>query len=389
VRAQGLWAPHLDHELGGQGFGQARLCFINELLGRSAFGPRIFGAQAPDSGNGEILARFGSEAQKTRFLKPLLDGDIISCYSMTEPRGGSDPNEFATRDGDGWVLNGQKWFASNARYAAFLITMAISDPDAERGKRHTMFLIPTDTPGVEIVRNIGIWGETEEDSSHAWVRYNNVRLGPEAVLGEPGEGHKVAQSRLGGGRIHHAMRTVGACQAALDMAAERVLSRQTRGKRLADLGVVQDDLAKCWIALQQFRLFVLHTAWLYDQKRDKEAWIATAGVKATMADTAKEIVWTCAHLHGSLGASNQMRFGQMISSAFRMGLVDGPTEIHRMVVAKSLLKDYKPVEGLFPTEHVPSKVDRARRKYPDLAGTLKLMHFADGPTQLPLAEATE
>jgi acyl-CoA dehydrogenase len=385
VRQKGLWAPHLDPELGGQGFGQVALCFINEELGRSAFAPRIFGAQAPDSGNSEILARFGTDEQKRRFLKPLLDGDIISCYSMTEPTGGSDPNEFktmASRDRDGWRLEGQKWFSSNARYAAFLITMAISDAEAPKGKRHTMFLVPADTPGVEIVRNIGIWGEPEAESSHAWVSYNNVQLGPEAVLGQPGEGFAVAQSRLGGGRLHHAMRTVGACQAALDMACERVLSRRSRGKSLSDLGIVQDDIGRCWMELQQFRLFVLHTAWLYDQKRHAEAWTATAGVKAQMADTAHGIIWRCAHLHGSLGASNQMRFGQMISSAFRMGVVDGPTELHRSVVARSLLKSYRPVDGLFPTAHIPTMLDRARLKYPELAATLPLSHLQNGIAHL-------
>jgi acyl-CoA dehydrogenase len=202
------------------------------------------------------------------------------------------------------------------------------------------------------------------------------------VLGEPGGGYAVAQSRLGGGRLHHAMRTVGACQAALDMACERVLSRRTRGKALAELGVVQDDIAKCWIELQQFRLFVLHTAWLYDQKDHDAAWLATAGVKAQTAEVAHSLIWRCAHLHGSLGASNQMRFGQMISSAFRMGIVDGPTEVHRMVVAKSLLKSYKPIEGLFPSAHVPSLVDRGRRKYPELAASLPLAHLPDGPTEL-------
>jgi acyl-CoA dehydrogenase len=368
VREQGLWAPHLDPELGGLGFGQAKLCFINEILGRSNWAPRVFGAQAPDSGNSEILARFGTQEQKDRFLKPLLDGEIISCYSMTEPDGGSDPTNFSTRavkDGDEWVITGEKWFSSNAKYAAFLITPVITHPEAEPHRRMTMFLVPRETPGLNFRRNVGLWGEKGEKATHVFMHYDSVRLPESAILGAPGEGFRVAQSRLGGGRIHHAMRTVGLCQKALEMACERAVSRKTRGGMISELGVVQDQIGGWWAKLQQFRLLVLHTAWLYDQgeAKQREAYIQTAAVKVMTAEVSETIIWGAAHLHGSLGASNEMRFGQMIGAAFRMGIVDGPTELHRATLGRQILKRTPPAAGRFPTDHLPPLLDRAWAKY--------------------------
>ncbi len=368
VRAEGLWAPHLDPELGGQGFGQAKLAFISEILGRSVWGPRVFGSQAPDSGNSEILARFGTPEQKKRYLQPILDGDIISCYSMTEPDGGSDPTNFKTRavrDGDDWIINGEKWFSSNAKYAAFLITPVITDPDAPPHSRMTMFLVPGNTSGLKYHRNVGLWGERGDDATHGYLHYDNVRVPSSAVLGEVGKGFQVAQSRLGGGRIHHAMRTVGLCQKALEMACERAVSRKTRGGMISELGVVQDQIGGWWAKLQQFRLLVLHTAWLYDQgpSRQREAYISTAAVKVMTAEVSESIIWGAAHLHGSLGASNEMRFGQMIGAAFRMGIVDGPTELHRATVGRQVLKRSEPAPGRFPSDHVPPLLEKALEKY--------------------------
>ena len=373
VREKGLWAPHLKPEMGGQGFGQAKLCFINEILGRSNWAPRAFGANAPDSGNGEILAHFGTQEQKDRFLKPLLNGEIISCYSMTEPDGGSDPTNFKTRavrEGNEWVINGYKWFSSNARYASFLIVPVITDPDAEPHRRMTMFLVPGDTPGVKFVRNVGLWGEKGDMCTHGYMHYDNVRLSDSFVLGNPGEGFKVAQSRLGGGRIHHAMRTVGLCQKALEMGMERAVSRQVKQGRLADLDVVKDQIGGWWADLQQFRLLVLHTAWLYDQgpARQRDSYIQTAAVKVKTAEVAEKIIWGVAHLHGSLGASNEMRFAAMIGAAFRMGIVDGPTELHRAVLGRQVLKHVKPAEGLFPSEHLPPILEAAWKKYESYLG---------------------
>jgi acyl-CoA dehydrogenase len=246
VRDHGLWAAHLGPELGGQGFGQLKLCLLNEILGRSSWAPVVFGTQAPDTGNAEIIAHYGTDEQKDRYLRPLLDGEVFSCYSMTEPHAGADPTMFTTRarrDGDEWVIDGWKFFSSNARTAAFLIVMAVTDPDVSAYQGMSMFLVPTDTPGVEIVRNLGLGGEAEDEGSHALIHYDAVRVPADALLGGEGQAFAIAQTRLGGGRIHHAMRTIGMCQRAFDMMCERALSRETQGSLLADKQSVQNYVA--------------------------------------------------------------------------------------------------------------------------------------------------
>src|SRR3954468_23897745 len=190
VREQGLWACHLGPELGGQGYGQVKLALLNEILGRSRFAPSVFGCQAPDSSNAEILAHFGTDQQKGKYLQPLLDGQISSCYSMTEPHAGADPTLFTTRaerDGDEWVINGEKWFSSNSRYASFFIVMAVTNPDVSAYKGMSMFIVPVELPGVEIIRNVGVGGGLEEHASHAYMRYKDVRVPEDHLLG--GEGN--------------------------------------------------------------------------------------------------------------------------------------------------------------------------------------------------------
>ncbi len=243
VKERGLWACHLGPELGGPGYGQLKLALMNEILGRSRFAPSVFGCQAPDSGNAEILAHYGSESQKQKYLQPLLDGEISSCYSMTEPHAGADPTLFTTRaerDGDEWVINGEKWFSSNARYSSFLIVMAVTDPDVSPYEGMSMIIVPTQTPGVNIVRNVGVGTEPEEHGAHGYIRYENARVPADHVLGKPGSAFVIAQTRLGGGRIHHAMRTIAQLGKAFDMMCERVLWREVRAGRLAELQMVQE-----------------------------------------------------------------------------------------------------------------------------------------------------
>jgi acyl-CoA dehydrogenase len=262
VKKRGLWACHLGPELGGQGYGQVELALMTEILGRAKCAPTVFGCQAPDSGNAEILAHYGTAAQKAKYLEPLLNSEIWSCYSMTEPQGGADPKVFtclAEAQGDNWVINGEKWFSSNARYASFLIVMAVTDPDAPAYQRMSMFIVPSDTPGVEIIRNVAVGYERE--GAHAYMRYNNVKIPRDHMLGEPGQGFIVAQTRLGGSRIHHAMRTVAKIKRAFDMTCERALSRTTQGEVLAQKQMVQAMIADSWIDFEQFRLLVLRTAW--------------------------------------------------------------------------------------------------------------------------------
>jgi acyl-CoA dehydrogenase len=366
VKAKGMWAWHLDEALGGTGEGQVKLALLNEILGRSSWAGMVFGAQAPDSGNAEILATYGTDEQKAKYLQPLLDGEIVSCFSMTEPQGGSDPGVFtcrAERDGDEYVINGEKWFSSNLRYAAFAIVMVVTDPDVSIYKGASMMLVPTDSPGVNIIRHVGIGGEPMGDGSHAYVRYENVRVPADHVLGGEGQAFVIAQTRLGGGRIHHAMRTVGMCQRALDMLCERALSRTTQGTLLADKQLVQQYVSDSWIQLHQFRLQVMHAAWTCEKVGGHKARLEIAGVKVATAKVLQDIVWRAMHLHGSLGVSNEMPLIGMWTMAPVMGIADGPTEVHEVTIARQVLKGYKPQEGLWPREHLPARVAAARAKF--------------------------
>ena len=367
VRDVGLWACHLPPALGGGGWGQLKLALMNEILGRSFFAPTVFGTAAPDTGNAEILAHFGSDAQKARYLKPLLDGDIVSCFSMTEPQGGADPKVFtcrAVRDGDSWVLSGEKWFASNARWAEFLIVMAVTDPDVSIYRGASMFLLPTVTRGVEFLRNSGMAFEHAEHGAHAYLRFNDVRLGDDDLLGSAGDAFKIAQTRLGGGRVHHAMRTVGLAKRAFEAICERVQSRTTQHEQLSAKQMVQQEVADLWMEIEQFRLFVLQTAWKIDRFNDYKLVrqdIAAAKVlsERVMVSAARRAI----HLHGALGISNEMPFGEWLMWGYALGLADGPSEVHQITVAKDALAQSSATDGLFPSQHIPSNAARLRDRY--------------------------
>jgi acyl-CoA dehydrogenase len=366
VKAQGLWACHLGQELGGPGYGQLKLALMNEILGRSYWAPTVFGTAAPDTGNAEILAMFGTAGQKSRFLQPLLDGDIVSAFSMTEPQAGSDPKEFvcrAYREADAWVIDGEKWFTSNARCASFFIVMAVTDPDAAPSKRLSMFIVPAETPGINILRNVATMAEGADGGMHAYIRYEKVHLPLDSMLGAQGEGFRVAQARLGGGRVHHAMRTVGRCQRAFDMMVERAVSRRTQGKRLADHQLVQALIADSAIELEQFRLLVLKTAWIIDTQPHGAARTGIAMCKVAMARVFHDIVQRAVQLHGSLGITDEMPLAELYMSSSWMSLVDGPTEVHKVQVAKALLAGAKPSAGLFPSEHIPPRRAAAQARY--------------------------
>jgi len=373
VRKQELWACHLGPELGGPGYGQVKLAYMNEILGRSTWAPTVFGTAAPDTGNAEILAMFGTDEQRARYLQPLLDGEIVSAFSMTEPQAGADPKEFtcrAWRDGNEWVIDGEKWFTSNARYASFLIVLAVTNPDARPHERMSMLIVPAETPGVEILRSVPTMAERSDpqhdEGTHGYIRYDTVRVPLDAMLGGPGEGFKVAQARLGGGRVHHAMRVVGKCRRALDMMGERALSRRTQGTVLAEKQAVQESIADSWIELQQYRLLVLHTAWVIDTQPHGAARTLIAACKVAMARIYREIVQRALHLHGSLGTTPELPLADWWMGVPTLALVDGPTEVHRTTVAKQVLKGYRPAEGLFPSEHIPPKLAAARERYADV-----------------------
>ena len=364
VQDRGLWACHLGAELGGLGYGQVRMALMNEILGRSLWGQIIFGCQAPDSGNAEILAHYGNEEQRERYLQPLLDGKISSTYSMTEPQGGSDPNYFtcrAVRDGDEWVINGEKWFASNYHYSTFLIVMVITNPDVSVYRGSSMILVPANAEGLEVVRDVGLGSEPLGEGDHPHLRFNDVRVPAENLLGEEGSGFKIAQTRLGGGRVHHAMRSVGTAQRALDMMCERVLSRETKGTLIGEKQAIQHWIADSWVQIQQFRLQVLHCAWLIDTVGDyAKIRQHIAGVKVATPKVLIDVVYRAMHAHGSLGVSNQMPLAHMWMSGPVMGIADGPTEVHKDTIARQVLKGYEPHVGLYPSMHLPTRIEAAR-----------------------------
>jgi acyl-CoA dehydrogenase len=380
VRRRGLWACHLGPDLGGPGYGQVKLALMNEILGRSYWAPTVFGTAAPDTGNAEILAMFGTEEQKARYLRPLMDGDIVSCFSMTEPHAGADPKEFkckASREGDEWVIEGEKWFSSNARYASFLIVMAVTNPENSPSARMSMFIVPKETPGINIIRNVGLadepFGEAEH-GIHGYIRYEKVRVPLDAMLGGPGEGFKVAQARLGGGRVHHAMRTVGRCKRALAMMTERAVSRQTQGRRLADHQFVQGMIADSAIELEQFRLMVMHTAWVIDNMPHGAARVQIAMCKVQMTKILHDIAQRAVQIHGSLGVTNEMPLMSMLMGAASLALADGPTEVHKVQVARAVLGEARMQPGLFPSEHIPTRLAAAREKYAHVLGAQAKEH---------------
>ena len=368
VRDRGLWAPHLGPELGGQGFGAVKLTLINEILGRSSWAPIIFGTQAPDTGNAEILARFGTQEQKDRYLTALLSGEIFSCFSMTEPQGGSDPRVFTTtavRDGDEWVLNGRKYFSSNASVASFFIIVAITDPDVPVHKGASTFLVPAGTPGMVIEATHQLFGAPSYDPGHSLIRYDNMRVPAEAMLGEPGQGFAVAQSRLAGGRIHHAMRTIGLAQHAIDMMATRAKSRFTQGSSLADKQLVQAYIADSYTELMPFRLAVLHAAWLIDTQGEPAARAEIGACKILASKVLESIARRAIQVHGAIGVSEQLPLANMLLGGIVLGMADGPSEAHKVNLARLLLKSYEAGDPEWPSEFLDNRVAAVQAKYGD------------------------
>ncbi len=343
IKDQGLWAIFLDEELGGPGFGQLKLGLLNEVIGRYTGAPQMFGAAAPDTGNMEILAAYGTEEQKKRWLVPLLNQEMFSAYSMTEPQGGSDPNLFKTRavrDGDQWVINGEKWFTSAGRVAELLFVMCVNG----------MFIVPRKTPGVEMM---------PEPRNHNHVKYSDVRVPLDHLLG-PEDGAKVlAQRRLGGGRIHHAMRTIAQCKLAFDIMCERALSRESHGKVIAEHQMVQEKIADSYAAIKMLRLLVLEAAWKIDHTSTQAARTEIAAVKFTMAKVLREVSFNALHILGALGTTDLTPIQAMYAAAPTMGIADGVDEVHKVTVARNVLKGYRPHDGYWPTEYIPAKREEA------------------------------
>ena len=368
VKRRGLWAAHLPPELGGGGFGQVKLGLMHEILGQCAFAPAIFGNQAPDSGNAELIAVGGNDEQKARWMQPLLDGKLRSAFSMTEPGAGADPTLISTRavrDGDEWVINGHKWFTSNASVADFLIVMAVTNPDVHPYQGISMIIVPTDTPGVNIVRNIPTMGDLEPEwesrGGHAEVRYEDARVPYENLVGNDGDGFKLAQQRLGPGRIHHCMRWLGQSRRAFDMLCERAVSRYTHGSYLAEKQMIQDWVADSAAEMQAARLLTLHAAWKMDQVGADNARVEIAMIKFWGAKVLYNVIDRAIQVHGSLGYTTDLPLESMYRHARAARIYDGPDEVHKVTVARRILKEYKPAE--VPTEHVPTRRAAAQQKF--------------------------
>jgi acyl-CoA dehydrogenase len=378
VKARGLWAAHLPPELGGQGMGQVRLGLMHEILGSSPIAPLAFGNAAPDSGNSEILAMAGTPEQKERWLAPLLAGDLRSAFSMTEPdTPGSDPTQLRTRavrDGDGWVIDGRKWFSSNGSIADFLIVMAVTDAQARGPQRASMFIVPRDTPGVEIVRDVPTmehpWEQFGAYGGHAEIVYEQVRVGADALLGGVGDGFLLAQQRLGPGRIHHCMRWLGVARRAFDMMCERATYREAHGSLLADKQTVQNWIADSAAEIQAARLMTLHAAWVMDMQGASAARVDIALIKFYGAKVLHDVVDRAIQAHGALGYSTDLPLEQMYRFARAARIYDGPDEVHRQTVARRILHGYSPPPDGVPSEHLPTRREHARERFADLLGAL-------------------
>jgi acyl-CoA dehydrogenase len=374
VKARGLWAAHLPPELGGGGFGQVKLGLMHEILGQCVYAPPVFGNNAPDSGNAELLALGATEEQKKQWLEPLLDGRLRSAFSMTEPGAGADPTLLATRaerDGDEYVINGHKWFTSNGSVADFLIVMAVTDPDAPPRRRASMFIVPADTPGVDILRDVPTMSDPHEHlprpGGHAEITYRDARIPAENLIGNEGDGFLLAQQRLGPGRIHHCMRWLGQSGRAFDMLCERALSRYAHGSLLAEKQMVQDWIAASAAEMTAARLMTLQAAWKMDQGGTAAALTDIAMIKYYGATVLYNVIDRAIQVHGSLGYTTDLPLEAMYRHARAARIYDGPDEVHKVTVARRILKGYEPRD--VPSEHVPTRRAAAREKFAWLLDT--------------------
>jgi acyl-CoA dehydrogenase len=348
VRGLGLWAPHVPPEAGGTGTGFLDYAYLNEHIGRTAWGQLVFGCQAPDAGNAEILHLFGTDEQKERWLFPLVAGSIRSFFSMTEPEvPGSDPTTLRTRavrDGDDWVIDGHKWFSSGAQGAAFGIVMAVTDPGADPHARATQIIVPADTAGVDVVRPITVMGHAGRGwTTHCEVRYTNVRVPVANTLGGEGAGFMIAQKRLGPGRIHHVMRWLGQMQRAFEIMCTYSLERETFGEPLARKQTVQNWIADSYAEIQACRLMTLDAAHKIDA--GDEARVEVSAIKFFAAKVLGEVIDRAIQVHGARGLTDETPLARMAMMARGGRIYDGPDEVHRQVVAKRILKAFASGDG--------------------------------------------
>ncbi|HUA03978.1 MAG TPA: acyl-CoA dehydrogenase family protein [Solirubrobacteraceae bacterium] len=378
VKSMGLWAAHLTPEYGGQGYGSVQLGLLAEITGRSSFGATVFGSQAPDAGNAELIAVAGDEEQRQRWLEPLLAGRLKSAFSMTEPEvAGSDPTLLQTharKDGAEWVIDGHKWFTSNGSVADFLIAMVVTDPDAAPHKRASMIIVPTDAQGLEIVRDTPTMEDQLADPrrfraggyGHAEIVYDGVRVPESNLLGQRGAGFELAQLRLGPGRIQHCMRWLGQSQRAFDMLCERAVSRFSHGSLLSEKGTVRDWVAESAAELLSARLMTLFAAWKLDTQGLRAARQEISMIKFHGARVLYNVIDRAIQVHGALGFSTDMPLESMYRNARAARLYDGPDEVHRQSVSRRILAGYTAADP--PSEHIPTRRQAAQERFGDLLG---------------------
>jgi len=346
VRAANMWAPFLPTEHGGLGLSLSDYAHVSEELGRTPIGHFLFNCQAPDVGNMELLLAHGSAEQKERWLKPLTLGRIRSCFSMTEPEhAGSNPTWMSTRavkDGDSYVITGHKWFTSSADGAAFAIVMAVTDPDAAPHARASQIIVPTDTPGFRLVRNISVMGDAGSGwASHAEVTYDACRVPLTNRLGDEGAGFLLAQERLGPGRIHHCMRWIGICERAMDMMCRRAASRElSPGKPLGSKQTVQEWIAESRADIHGARLMVLHAAHKIDTEGAHAAREEISLIKFHVAGVLQRVLDRAIQVHGALGLTDDTPLAGWYRHERAARIYDGPDEVHKAVVAKRILRGY-------------------------------------------------
>lgn len=351
MRAEGLWLPQIAKEHGGMGLSVLEHGMVSEVLGRSPLGHYALGCQAPDAGNIELLIEFGTPAQQERWLRPLLAGEIRSCFGMTEPEhAGSNPVWLGTRarrDGDHWVLDGHKWFTTAADGAALCIVMAVTEPEGAPHERASMILVPTDSEGFTRVRNIPVMGDAGDGwMSHAEIRLDGVRVPADHVLGAPGKGFALAQARLGPGRIHHCMRWIGLCERAFDLMAQRAVDRRLApDKRLGDTQTIQHWIAECRAEIDATRLLVLHAAWRIDEVGVKAAREDISLIKFHAASVLQRVVDRAIQCHGALGITEDTVLSWIYRHERGARIYDGPDEVHKTVVARRILRRYPPTDG--------------------------------------------